>query len=259
MIRSCSILLPFLVMGVVLASARGGIPAPVNVETSPLSGTVESFLIENGTMEDGLSVLRRTNTTKILIGFEKIARRRDEKERAISLSVVNATVGEILNDLCRQDTDYTYEVLGGSLIHVYPKNYQSDPSGLLSLRISRFSIAGKMLPAAIIQRIGELAPELASHMSNKRAAFYAQRGLAPTGSPGSNMSGNMDPQINLDLENMTVREILNAVVLYSQQLNNQTPPDWTGNKIPPTSWIYEFIIDPTAPTGSGGTPHWKAF
>ena len=73
------------------------------------------------------------------------------------------------------------------------------------------------------------------------------------------MSGNMDPQINLDLENMTVREILNAVVLYSQQLNNQTPPDWTGYKIPPTSWIYEFIIDPAAPTGLGGTPHWKAF
>src|SRR5258708_33196990 len=94
--RSGSILLQFLVMGVVLGSARGGIPAPVKVETSLLSGTVESFLIENGTMEDGLSVLRRTNTTKILIGFEKIARRRDEKERVISLSVVNATVGEIL-------------------------------------------------------------------------------------------------------------------------------------------------------------------
>lgn len=259
MIRSCSILLSFLVMGVVLAAAPGGIPARVNVETSPLSGTVESFLIENGTMEDGLSVLRRTNTTKILIGFEKIARRRDEKERAISLSVVHATVGEILNDLCRQDTDYTYEILGGSLIHVYPKNYQSDPAGLLSLRISRFSIVSKMLPAAIIQRIGELAPELESYMSNKQAEFYAQRGLAPPGSPGSIMSGNMDPQINLDLDNMTVREILNAVVLYSQQLNNQTPPDWTGNKIPPTSWIYEFIIDPAAPTGLGGTPHWKAF
>jgi hypothetical protein len=59
-------------MGVVVAAAPGGMPAPVNVETSPLSGTVESFLIENGTMEEGLSVLRRTNTTKILIGFERL-------------------------------------------------------------------------------------------------------------------------------------------------------------------------------------------
>ena len=259
MIATRSIRLPFLVMGVLLASAPGGIHTPVNVETSPLSETVESFLIESGTMEDSLSVLRRTNTTKILIGFEKIARRRDEKERAISLSVVNSTVGEILNDLCRQDADYTYEVLGGSLIHVYPKNYQSDPAGLLSLRISRFSIVAKMLPAAIIERIGELAPELESYMSNKQAEFYAQRGLAPPGSPGSIMSGNMDPQINLDLENMTVRELLNAVVLYSRQLREQTPAGIGGYKTPPTSWAYEFIIDPAAPTGLAGTPHWKAF
>jgi hypothetical protein len=259
MIRSCSILLPFLVMGVGLAAAPCGMPAPVNAETSPLSGTVESFLLENGTMEDGLSVLRRTNTTKILIGFEKIARRRGEKERAISLSVVNATVGEILNDLCRQDTDYTYELVGGSLIHVYPKNYQSDPAGLLSLRISRFSIVGKMAPAAIIQRIGDLAPELASFMNTKRGEYYAKRGLSPGGSPGSILSGNMDPEIHLELHDMTVREILNAVVLYSRQLMDQTPADIGGNKIPPTSWTYEFIIDPDASTGLGGTPHWKAF
>ena len=69
----------------------------------------------------------------------------------------------------------------------------------------------------------------------------------------------MDPQISLDLHSLTVRELLNAVVLYSQQLNNQTPADFAGNKIPPASWIYDFIIDPAAPTGLGGTPRWQAF
>lgn len=232
----------------------------MNKEDLPiLSERVGSFQIENRTMEEGLRALRQTNMTRILIGLEKVAHRQNEKEKRFSLSLSGATVGEILNGLCRQDPRYTYQIVSGHLIHVYPKKGLSDPAGLLSLQVSRFLIADKMLPAAIIQRIGKLAPELLSYMSNKQAEYYAQRGLAPPGSLGAIMSGNMNPQIHLDLHDVTVREILNAVVLYSQRLNSQTPPDRTGNKIPPTSWIYDFIIDPAAPTGLGGTPHWGAF
>jgi hypothetical protein len=244
--------------GVGLLTARG--EGQTNREAPLiLSERVESYHIENGTMEEGLNALRRTNLTTILIGFEKVAHHQNEKEKTMSLSLSDATVGEILNGLCRQDPKYTYKIVSRRLIHVYPKNGLSDPPGLLSLRISRFLIAEKMLPAAIIQRISKLAPELVSYMSGKQADYYAQRGLAPPGSLGAILSGNMDPQIHLDLHDMTVREILNAVVLYSQQLNEQTPPDWTGNKIPPTSWIYDFVIDPAAHTGLGGTPHWEAF
>jgi hypothetical protein len=113
-----------------------------------------------------------------------------------------------------------------------------------------FSVQGSILPAAVV-RIGELAPELASYLAAKQNEYFARRGIAP-GSPGSLMHGNMDPQ-------MTVREILNATVLYSLRLNKQTLPDWTGNKIPPTSWMYEFVIDPAGPTGLGGYPKWAAF
>jgi len=233
---------------------------PTNTgKLSILSETVSSFHIENGTMEEGLRALRQNNKTRILIGFEKVAHHQNEKEKAVSLSLSGASVEDVLKGLCQQDPRYTYEVVRGLLIHVYPKNGLSDPPGLLSLRVSSFSIADKMLPAAIIQRIGELAPELSSQMRNKRAAYYAEHALSLPGSPGAIMSGNMDPQVHLDLHDMTVREILNAVVLYSQQLNGQTPADFTGNKIPPTSWIYDFIIDPAAPSGLGGTPHWEAF
>jgi len=227
-------------------------------ERTILSEKVAPFHIENEPMEEGLHVLRQTNLTKILIGFEKVAHHQNEKERTVSLSLSDATVGEILDSLCQQDPRYTYQIVKGLLIHVYPKNGMSDPAGLLSIRISRFSVEGKMPPAAIIQRIGELAPELASHMSNKRGEYYARRGPLP-GSPGSNVSGNMDLQVSIHLENMSVREILNEVVLYSQRLNSQTPPDWTGNKIPPTSWTYDFVVDSAAPTGLGGTPRWQAF
>jgi hypothetical protein len=244
--------------GVGLLTPRG--QDPTNRKEVPvLLQKVESFHIENGTMEEGLRALRQANPTSVLIGFEKVTHRQNEKEKMVSLSLSGVPVEEILNRLCQQDPRYTYEIVSSLLIHVYPKNGLSDPAGLLSLRVSNFSIADKMPPAAVIQRIGELTPELASYMSNQRAEYYAQHALSPPGSPGAILSGNMAPQIHLDLHDVTVREILNAVVLYSQQLNEQTPPDWTGNKIPPTSWIYDFTIDPAAPTGLGGTPHWEAF
>jgi len=69
----------------------------------------------------------------------------------------------------------------------------------------------------------------------------------------------MDPAIDIHLENITVRQILNAVVLYSVKLRNQTPADSHGYKLPTASWIYEFTIDPNAPTGLGGTARWAAF
>ena len=230
----------------------------VKSQEFPMLERVGEFHIENGTMEDGLRALRQTNPARILIGFEKVAHRQNEKDKLVSLSLSDATVGEIIDGLCRRDPRYTYEIVSG-LLHVYPTNGQSDPAGLLSLRVSRFSIADKMLPAAIIQRIGDSAPELTSFMSTKRGEYYAKSGRSPGGTPGSIMSGNMDPEIHLELHDMTVREILNGVVLYSRQLRDQTPAGIGGYKIPPTSWAYEFIIDPDASTGLGGTPHWRAF
>ena len=255
----CGIFRTLMLVAIGVGLLTPGGQDPTNGKEVPvLLQRVESFLIENGTMEEGLRALRRTNPTRILIGFEKVAHRQNEKEKTVSLSLSRAPVEEILNGLCRQDPRYTYEIVSSLLIHVYPKNGR-DTAGLLSLRVSSFLIDDKMPPAAVIQRIGELTPELVSYMSNKRAEYYAQHALSPPGSPGAILRGNIAPQIHIDLRDVTVREILNAVVLYSQQLNEQTPPDWTGNKIPPTSWIYDFLIDPAAPSGLGGTPHWEAF
>jgi len=227
-------------------------------ESSVLSVKVGNFEIQGGTMEAALRTLREIDYAKILIGFEKVARHEGEKERTFSLSASDTTVEQIIQSLCAHDPRYTYEVLKGSLLHIFPVNQDGDPPGLLSIRVARFSIEGKITPAAIVDRISDLVPELNLYMERKQAKYYARQGIAP-GSPGAILSGNMDPQVDLNLEDVTVEEILNAVVLYSLEMNRQAKPNSTGYKLPPTSWIYEFIIDPAARTGFGGTPHWEAF
>ncbi|MEJ5369351.1 MAG: hypothetical protein WHT08_13590 [Bryobacteraceae bacterium] len=52
---------------------------------------------------------------------------------------------------------------------------------------------------------------------------------------------------------MTVREILNAIVLYTS--DHQSAFGFTF----PLSWHYEFVLDPAAPTGLGGLPRWDLF
>jgi len=227
-------------------------------EKTVLLEPVESFRVENSTMEAALGTLRQTDFARILIGFEKIAHRQGEKVEPLSLSMSNSTVGQILDQLCEKSGGYTYDIVDSRIIHVYPAHAQSDPVGLLDLKISEFLVEGNMLPAALIVRIPDLAPELASYLGAKKSEYYARHNIARA-SPGAIGRGNMDPKVNLHLRNMTVREILNAIVLYSVQLRNQTPPDAHGYKLPTASWTYEFVIDPNAPTGLGGTPRWIAF
>ena len=230
----------------------------VFTDVSVLSEIVESFQVQDSTMEEALRTLRQYDFARILIGFEKIVHREGEKTESLSLSTNSATVGQILEQLCQQSKQYQYEVIQGGIIYVHPAHADSDPLGLLNIKITDFSVEGKMAPAAIILRIGELAPELASYLNAKESEYYSRRGLV-LGFPGAILHGNMDPEVNLHLQNMTVRAILHAIVLYSRQLSDQTPADIGGNKIPPTSWIYEFVLNPEAPTGLGGIPRWVAF
>jgi hypothetical protein len=234
------------------------VPKAAPEERSVLSETVESFRVENSTMEAALRSLRQTDFARILIGFERIARRQSEKTESLSLSLSNATVGQILDQLCQQSHEYTYQLIDGAIIHVHPVHAESDPPGLLNMKVRDFSIEGKMLPAAIIQRISVLVPELEAYLAEKRNAYYAGRGIMPA-SPGAILGGNMDPTVSLHLHDLTVRQILGNVILYSVQLRNQMPPDSHGYKLPTASWMYEFVIDPNAPTGLGGTPRWIAF
>jgi len=220
---------------------------------------IHELTIQDETMEQALRRLRQKDFTHILIGFESVAHRRDEIGKQISISVQNETVGDIIAELCRQDPRYTFETIEGVLLHVFPKDHRSDPAKLLDIKIKSFSLDAKMAPAAVIDLVAFDVPELSSYMMKKNAENARRRGLPPPGTAGSIGSGNMDPTIHLHLTNVTVRQLLNDVVLYSRKLNAETLPDPTGNKIPPTSWFYDFTIDPDSYTGLGGMPLWKSY
>jgi hypothetical protein len=236
------------------------VAAPPTAERAPvLAARVRQFKIESATMQDALRLLRSTDATHILIGFESVAHRPGETGKRISISIQNETVGEVMAELCHQDPRYAFETIEGVLLHVFPKDHRSDPAKLLDIKIKNFSINAKMTPASVIDLVAIDVPELWSYMMKKNVENARRKGLPPPGSAGSIGSGNMDPTINIHLQNVTVRQLLDEVVLYSRKLNAETPLDATGNKIPPTSWSYDFTVDHNSNTGLGGIPLWKSF
>jgi len=232
-----------------LAPARNTAQRPVVLELK-----VSHYKVDRVDMEAALRALRATDPIHILFGFERVAVVPEENQARISLDLNDTTVEAVLDGLCRQDARYSYAVIEKQLIHVFPRSglAQSDPAGLLSIRNDSFSINENVSPSNIIDRISVLAPGLSSFLAQKRASVVAnQKGELP-GSPGALMHGNMDPLVRLQLRNVTVFDILNEVVLYSAKMNRETPADWTGNKPIPTSWIYEFDLQPNSKTGLGG-------
>src|SRR5215469_18365747 len=99
---------------------------------SVLSEIVESFDVQNSTMEEALRALRQHDFADILISFEKIAHSEGEKTESLSLSTESATVAEILDQLCQQSKQYLYEIIEGGIIYVHPAHAESDPLGLLN-------------------------------------------------------------------------------------------------------------------------------
>ncbi len=216
---------------------------------------VESFKLADGDIEDGLRLLRDKDPFKILIGFEKLPHREGHKDRKLSVEQASGTVGEILKRLCKADARYDFEVVQGVLIHVFPKGARGDPRDLLNMKISRFEIHDKILPQNLIYQISGTAPELKDYL-DARAEGWARKKGRTLGYPGSIMSGNGSlPEVNVDLKDVTVRQILDHAAMLSLELSKGGRAyGWS-----PTGWKYEFVIDPDAPTGLGGYPRWTTF
>jgi hypothetical protein len=184
----------------------------------------------------------------MLLGLEKARGNRTD----ISLELKGVTVGEVLRQLCKSGPRYTYEFIGDSLINVFPLKAKEDTSNLLNIRVKHSVIKEKRMPLDLIPRVPDFAPELSRYLEQK-AQEHAKSSGSPYGTVGARTSGDMDPQVTLEFRNMTVREILNAISLYSIQLSRQQL------FLKPVSWEYEFVVDSSAATGLGGYPEWNVF
>lgn len=165
----------------------------------------------------------------VLFGSEIILK--DGKEPTVTLEIKpGADLGSALRGVLDQLDGYGMEVVSGHLVNIYPRRFRDDPADALSLRVPSFSVASKRA-GAILAAPERFVPELKER-------------LTPALEPGMhrlelyvvalNQSG---PLVTLQLQDVTVRQILNAV---SKATEGYDPPDM------PLGWAYLFEPDPSS-------------
>lgn len=222
---------------------------------SVLIVSVEEYILHDAEMQDALGILRGKDPQRILIGFETIKHRPGSQPRLIrNLHLRNQTVGQILQRLCAEDSRYAFEVMSDSrIVNVYLTSARRDARNLLNLRVSRFDVEENVHPQTLIQSIDRYAPELRDYLNEKRREHW-ERTAPPGAFPGSVLSGDAPaPRVSIHWRDLTIREILNAIVLYTSDHQNALGFSF------PLSWKYEFLVDSSAPTGLGGRPRWDIF
>jgi hypothetical protein len=219
-----------------------------------LSLKIKAITLQRADMDEALTVLRQQNISEIMIGFEEVQRVRGPQRKPISLETTETTVGNLLDRFVAADPRYTYEVTKDSIINVYPRGAKEDPNDLLNTKVSKFVIHGKYYLPSVIRRIDRWVPELKNRMEKAQEEYQRKLSLGPYGSATAGTPWNTTvstvPELNLEAQNVSVRELLNSFILHSANIYQGQPNGF------PVSWKYEFIIDPDAPTGLGGYPGW---
>ena len=164
----------------------------------------------------------------VLFGVEVFLQQGKEPTVSLPPSEVR-NLGSTLREILRQLSNYEMRVVSAHLVEILPKGVRDDPTDLINLRVADFSVTN-MLAASILAHPGRFIPELQARLAPKRQAttdgVESYIGVFPVGGP----------RITLQLQNVTIREILDRV----SEETERPPP---GQR--PLGWVYTVNSDDT--------------
>jgi hypothetical protein len=171
--------------------------------------------LDSKTLGEALRIVQEHSSDFVLFGLELPTS--SVPQPVITIRSGNYKLRTLLDWIMDQAPDFQYRTLDASLINVYPKDLSSDAHQLLDIRLARFDVSAKVDLHAILNSFPDYAPELAQYLENQRQRQNLT--TLPRGHLGATMHGNMDPQVEIHLQNVTVREAVSAVCMYSLKLN----------------------------------------
>jgi len=177
----------------------------------------------------------------VLFGLEE--RLRDGKEPTVDVHIgADATLGVALREVIAQLPPYEMEAVSDHLIDLRPKGAREDPDNILNLRVPTFDTASTAA-YGILDAPRDFIPEL-------------NQALRPEPEPGKQVielyfgGYHGGPPVTLHLKNVTVRDILNAASVATEQSYGDHKPD------APRGWTFAF--DPNPPSGKSKYS-WRSF
>jgi hypothetical protein len=177
---------------------------------SILKATIDHTSIVDSSLEDALRLVQLPLAKRhMLITLEL---RENDKAKDITLRGDGMTVKAILDNVMRQHKGYQFVTFGHSVIHVFPASSSKTRKSLLNLKLSKV-ILQKVPYDLLIRYPARYLPEL-----NQKAKNGPQ--------VGSLMGAAVSPEINLELEQPTVREVLNAATQQASESRITVSAGW---------------------------------
>lgn len=176
--------------------------------------------VRESTLFDTLVTIRQKNTDSVVFGFED---NRDPSKASVVLHSGN--VRTLLSVLREAYPAYEFKVSAPGLINVCPaRSYRG--SQILDVHLAHFQAYGKRTVSDVISRLPNEVPEL------RNLLFPGKSGTL-----GASTEGGMEPTLNFAVDDVTVRQLLNKLSLYSLHLHSERDD----RKQPlPVSWRYRF-------------------
>jgi hypothetical protein len=222
-------------------------PAPFE---SPLEISLEEFSATNVSMREALQHLREKDRRRILIGFEELP---DGDSKPLTVNMMKATVSAILQALCDQDPRYIFtNSYNKEVINVFPALQDEYSINLMGSKRFSVDIDVNEYPQNIIRFLDRFIPELSITTSQGS-------GLPSTETPETTRIYSLSnthlirPRIQLKMEEVSLRQILNEIVMYSKR--NMEELDFSF----PLSWRYQPRVDRSKQGDVFQRPTWALF
>jgi len=229
-----------LLLAVLLACPLRGIAAGKQIPRLPLSPTPfsqDAMRLTCALGEIGVHV----QGGYMLFGVEM--RERGGQEPVVNMKVPEgATLSDALRNVMSQMPTYTLEVVSDRMIDIYPKGAKNDARDPLNLRVGKFDFADERVDM-LFNHPEAYSLELASRLLERR-----QGPPYPVTYPSVIAFNPLAPSTALHLQNVTVREILNA----ASEATGAYPAD-----LSPLSW--SSLFHPDQAWAVGGTYTWTGF
>jgi hypothetical protein len=223
-----------------------------------LSAPVPLLAMTKKPFEDILRELASRSRSNLVIGFEPAIAIPGSEDPLVDVSIHDGTVEQALAIMCSVDRRYRYAEVEPGVVEVRPVQEPVQIQELLDLQVPNVNIEVRDWPFNLFRRAPELIPELGAYLLAKTLEWSKQTGRPLPGSPGIGMNtGEAPPLIKIQLQNTTVRGVLNAFAAYTLTHGSRDPS--TQPYLPPLGWRVGFTPDSQAPTGLGGYVKWSSF
>jgi hypothetical protein len=178
---------------------------------SQLDTTIGRFDVSGSILRDGVSELSLKNIDGLHLGFEEVIRERIQQDpRALSphftIHLEGKTVREILDELCKADSRYTWSQ-DGATVNIYPRAAVEGSAYLLNLRIDKIVLNDVPDPDQALAPLSKQFPE--------QQVGYFGAGL------GNNTYAEPWTRV---FDSLTVRQFINRIAEHMG---------------PRTSWVWE--------------------